>query len=981
MHFFVLNLNIIDMKHYFLLLLILPAILYAGPISEKKAEKIVLSFFQSKTLTKSAPNAKFKLVLKGGEQQNLSRAAADKNATFYIFNREDRPGYAIISGDDALAPIVGYSHSDNFDTDNMPTALKHWLEEYSLYVKDIWEKGNTAVNTERGIIYPTTDPIEPMIKTKWGQGNPYYGKCPTIQQPGTGTVTQTLAGCTATALAQIMYYHKYPASGENELSYYDQSSDTSFDVDFSKSTYDWDNMLYSYTDEYNQTQADAVAKLMLDAGVACHSSYKGGSTSGQFSRTSLEKYFKYECNTLLRRYISSAKWMEIIQNELKAGRPVLYGGYNGVNHVFILDGIDDSNNIHINWGWNGSNDGYYDINFCKPESDTDSGYKSGHIMIYGIQPRSTVEKPYKEQAYMVGYPAISSANFIKFHGITTNSFDPVKYEFSPCLIQNGEIKEFIKDQNGQSIIKKYNDPLNAFLYHETISFNQIDLSKIANGTYDLGLAARKSETTEWSLTQYADFLYSRITMNNGNINIENADEATTNAEFDIKKLSITDVKPASELIGSSEFYLTITLRNENTAENYGLGWSGISCNVNFINTETNKSYQNNISFECLYSGSVETRTFLFNNRFNNLPKIPSGIYKLQFNDVNGVAVASAEEYQVTLSGETDFPVLNVNQPLHLPRSIVNQDEKLKTIIYFYTSNKVFGNIALNVYVKSKASEDAPEILLYTIPEVDVAGQGNLYELQHSLYPLEGEYEIFYRYMCTGGERTPLNPSLKNEILTILPPRNPTPHLKVKGKPQIENVEEIGIHEVANLSFSISNESAETFEGTVNAYFYNKSAGLYFTIQSETTTITSQNNTTVTFNPVFPITGDYEVYLKCQPKSFSSDALVSAILDNDNYPTHYKVKITENGPGAIDNTPLNHLSVNIDSDLGQIRIFSPNDILQTVQILSATSGNIFAWKNNIKEQETVISTSGLPSGVYILKVTNRGEMKTVKFVMK
>ena len=95
-----------------------------------------------------------------------------------------------------------------------------------------------------------------MLKTQWNQGAPYNCKCPS---DGTKTV---VAGCVPVALAQVLNYYHQDRKGDGKLEYADVESETEYNIDYSTTTYDWNNMLSTYDGvDATKTQKDAVGKL------------------------------------------------------------------------------------------------------------------------------------------------------------------------------------------------------------------------------------------------------------------------------------------------------------------------------------------------------------------------------------------------------------------------------------------------------------------------------------------------------------------------------------------------------------------------------------------------------------------------------------------------------------------------------------------------------------------------------------------------
>ena len=192
-------------------------------------------------------------------------------------------------------------------------------------------------------------------------------------------------------MAQVMYYHKSPERGQGTNSVRVKQADGSYNtvtVDFSQSVYDWDNMLDDYDRNYSYAEGQAVAKLMLDCGVASDMQYAtdGSGTYTNLARDGMVNYFGYPATAqfLERDGYSESDWMNLIFNEISNSRPLLYGGVDMMNggHEFVFCGYDAQGRVWVNWGWNGSDDGYYDVALLDPESYSFSAYQD---MVIGIE--------------------------------------------------------------------------------------------------------------------------------------------------------------------------------------------------------------------------------------------------------------------------------------------------------------------------------------------------------------------------------------------------------------------------------------------------------------------------------------------------------------------------------------------------------------------------------------------------------------------
>ena len=217
--------------------------------------------------------------------------------------------------------------------------------------------------------------VDPMLTTAWGQGDPFYRLCPLHPDDG-----HCATGCVATAMAQVLNYHKLPVRGFGMNTVYYPYGDTNGEAvsaNFSETFYEWDKMLDKYDDgNFSDEEANAVATLMVHCGVAANMQYGGYNHGGSASTSTaaadgLRKYFGYEnAQSLSRADFSDEEWMDMVFTELSEGNPLVYGGQNtGGNggHSFVITGYDEDGLVYVNWGWLGDAEGYYDISKLNPK--------------------------------------------------------------------------------------------------------------------------------------------------------------------------------------------------------------------------------------------------------------------------------------------------------------------------------------------------------------------------------------------------------------------------------------------------------------------------------------------------------------------------------------------------------------------------------------------------------------------------------------
>lgn len=230
--------------------------------------------------------------------------------------------------------------------------------------------------------------VLPLLTTAWGQDAPYNLQCPTKTNER-GEEQHCRVGCVACAMGQVMRYHQYPEVGIGTGTNMFNSSLT---ADFGNTHYDWGNMVDRYTaGSYTDTEADAVATLLFHCGVAVNMIYglQSSSTFTAFANnmtTALTRYFGYDAEGLRsvnRSQYSKEEWLQLIRQELSAGRPIIYSGNSATmgGHTWVVDGYDEEGRIHMNWGWLGRSDNYYDIDLNVPGLD----FNQKQSMVIGIR--------------------------------------------------------------------------------------------------------------------------------------------------------------------------------------------------------------------------------------------------------------------------------------------------------------------------------------------------------------------------------------------------------------------------------------------------------------------------------------------------------------------------------------------------------------------------------------------------------------------
>lgn len=365
----------------------------ADKITEQQALEVASNFFGKNVKMRAATNAR---------EAVLQLAHADEG--YFAFNRGTTSGFVIVAADDMVPDaVLGFADNGTFSADSMPDNLRWWLGEYARELAYATTHGGGAAVLSEPT--PRRADIEPLVTAQWNQGAPYNNLCPKAN----GTPCPT--GCVATAVAQIMYYHKWPLRGTGSHAYeqfVNGESQGTVSADFSQSTYSWGIMTDTYGAESSSASANAVAQLMRDIGVAVEMEYapSGSGAVTTESGRALVSYFGYDKSVTPhhREFYGRTEWEDMVYASLAKGDPVLYSGRTAGNsgHAFVCDGYFDGY-FHINWGWGGMSDGYFKLNALDPAQQGIGGSTAG----FDYNQTITVNIK-KDEGGSIGTPIINS---------------------------------------------------------------------------------------------------------------------------------------------------------------------------------------------------------------------------------------------------------------------------------------------------------------------------------------------------------------------------------------------------------------------------------------------------------------------------------------------------------------------------------------------------------------------------------------------
>ncbi len=476
--------------------------------------------------------------------------ASQQEAAYYVFNAAKDRGFVIVSGDDRTEQVLGYSDKGNFDPENVPENMQAWLDQYVEEIA-LLDEGVITIDRSQSNVHPKAgSAVSPMLTSQWDQSAPFNLYCPKAN--GSFCVT----GCTATAMAQIMYYHKWPSSTSQVIPGYTQASDMAYEMHgttysaLNSANFDWNNMKDYYSSSETSTidaSNNAVAWLMRYCGQAVEMKYGVSESGATPSGEVFVDYFRYSprARKLYRFDYSYSQWENFILTELRANRPVIYTGfmYSG-GHTFVCDGYDGNGYYHFNWGWRGDGDGYFLLTALNPDfggivsAVGYNGFMIGNYIIIGLEPntistseRNSVTSGYNVQVGSTTYTRSSSSSSF---AITVGSkYQNIKNHVSRTY----NLSWGVFNSSGFTRIQIYNFSDTYTLgnnEHTGIITRTLEFGKsLGDGTYYLRPICRESGSNNWLPCHFSGLDYIKAVINGNTLTLTpvnkniNANEMTT----------------------------------------------------------------------------------------------------------------------------------------------------------------------------------------------------------------------------------------------------------------------------------------------------------------------------------------------------------------------------------------------------------------------------------------------------------------------
>ncbi|MBP5388232.1 MAG: C10 family peptidase [Prevotella sp.] len=567
------------MKRSFLLTIIFLCAVsaFAGPVTKEQATEKASAFFKAK----GTGNINTISLAYQGKPVSTGMAAPVKDAYYYVFNN-DNGGFVIVGGDDYADEVLGYSETGTFETDNIPENLRSLLDCYAAEIE--WARVNKASLPEMSKVKAaaaskTRHAVAPLVTASWGQKDPYNMQCVTTSG------YRAVAGCTALAMAQIMYYHRWPTAKTTAIPSYTANSKTVKALD--PTVFNWSIIkdTYSRYDTSDTESRKEVGKLVDYCGRALMTNYGTSISIANIQKitSALSNYFGYENYAKIkeRKYFTNEEWNDMLLNELENGRPLVYASDkygSGSSHAFVIDGFDGNDMYHVNWGWELKADGYFKLSalnliWASSQSTNYPGsYTLSQMAVIGISPKKldnnncgmyvmdmnlTDKTSYRLDNVTC---ALSTNSKYGFYGASLKyqyrKFGPKSsYDVGLGLFKNGVLVDSI-------FIKNWAYP-NEYYGFTTVSLAYLG-DQIGDGNYTIKGIDREDANHPWYASDQSDVMYISVVVKNGVATMKTI-PASGSANLKVTKVEqvfdVSDNNYGVAGAGSNYRHLVATIKN------------------------------------------------------------------------------------------------------------------------------------------------------------------------------------------------------------------------------------------------------------------------------------------------------------------------------------------------------------------------------------------------------------------------------------
>ncbi|MBN1819736.1 MAG: thiol protease/hemagglutinin PrtT [Prolixibacteraceae bacterium] len=367
------------------------------PVNQEKALTVARNFYYSSLIQennlKSASSVTFEVSQTIPVKSEDGLKSARNIPAIHIVNMNNNGGFILVSGDERMQPILGYSTNGSFHSEELPEHIRSFFsnlqEEISSVIANDQNNNLESNNkwdelengyTKSGSFYEKFN----LVSTTWGQGKYYNDMCPEDSKIASSAYNGHVpAGCVATVMSQILNFWSWPRSGSGNVCYTPTANS-----EYGEQCADFESAVYNYSSlpSMANEQNNEIAQLVYHTAVAVKMNFSPTGSSA-FSSTTAKAFinnfkFSEKAEFVYKSDYTDTEWVELLKTQLNNGIPLFYrGDKNGSSaHAFICDGYDPENRFHFNWGWEGRCDGFFAVTALEPSNNYNYTSNQGAII-------------------------------------------------------------------------------------------------------------------------------------------------------------------------------------------------------------------------------------------------------------------------------------------------------------------------------------------------------------------------------------------------------------------------------------------------------------------------------------------------------------------------------------------------------------------------------------------------------------------------
>ena len=334
----------------------------AAHLSAERAVRFAASFAnRSDARSRASARHRPNMMRPHAQPTGRTRTYSEDGSDLFHLVELSGGGFVAVAASESAQPIFGFSASGSLPDESPSNPFWALAAKTARAAASLAATTTTRITSQSGL---DDVRVSPLVQSKWNQTTAGGKNTYNLYTPN-----NWYCGCVATAMAQLMRFHKYPNTSIAPKTFTCYTNEVAVALTMKGGTYSWDAMPYAPGAATSDSEREAIGKICYDAGVAVRMHYDsdGSGAYGDAVAYVLKNVFGF-ANAQYAYPEDSDDFAKVVQDailtNLDAGYPVILGVTNPANegHAILADGYgycDGTLFCHLNMGWSGSSDYWY----------------------------------------------------------------------------------------------------------------------------------------------------------------------------------------------------------------------------------------------------------------------------------------------------------------------------------------------------------------------------------------------------------------------------------------------------------------------------------------------------------------------------------------------------------------------------------------------------------------------------------------------